>query len=419
MAVDFKIIFEEGPRTGGETPGASETAEMPAVPPADKVSGPKPARWKGDPGSSEPKKKDDGPTIVEAIKGLGKFTAGQAGMGGVVSTLENLTKHLVNVYQAVIKGTTSGSYKVTGGRSPDTGSGLELKGPKAPPVTGPVSGAIPSVPKGTPVSDIPMGVVPPPVIGPTAAAGTADSLAVSAAPAAEGLAGFTAALGPAAVVVAAVVASLATVAAAAYAVKTAFDALHSEGQRIQGYSPELSQAHAMSGLRAELADMRRANRIGPNAARVEDMRSRVMEKVADIGTEVYAKVAELVVKVEPAIDVLIDVLGLTADSIPNIVDTLIAIHQSMNPLTWKEALSESDSEKRNRQRMQAAVIRFIEGKEAEEEDTDDAFMLQFLNQFAEGKAGLAALGRARLRAGHAAGGLRAKGLPAAATGFGV
>jgi hypothetical protein len=212
-----------------------------------------------------------------------------------------------------------------------------------------------------------------------------------------------------------VAAALAALAAVAYTTYRAFEAIHNETQRIQGYDQDLSQAHANSELRAELADIRRAQRLGPDGAKVEDMRSRVMEKVADIGTEIYGEVAELLVKLEPLIDFLINVLGLTADSIPAIIDKLTAIAEfvSLNPALIADALKEDPAEKRNRQRMEKAVTDFMEGKKSEPDAMEDPFMIGLLQQFGATKAA-----REAARKGRAGKGKPAPGKPKAPAGFG-
>ena len=425
MAVDFRVIFEEGPQgpgkpTTGNGQGAQETAELPAVPPAEKVKGPKADRWKGDPAAGE-KKKGDSPELTDALKGLAKFTSDRAGMGPVVNSLENLTKHLTNVYSAVMRGATS---VPSGGRTPDAG-GVEIKSPQAPSVPG-AAPQIPTVGPGAvppPNSGIPVGTaVPSAAAAPAvtqASMGAGGAGAAGAAGAAEGVGAAIAAMGPLAPIAAAAAVALAAVAAGAYVVKKAFDAIHAEGERIQAYSAELSQAYAMTDLRAELADIRRAQRIGPNASRVEDMRSKVMEKVADIGTEIYAEVAELLVKLEPAIDFLIKTLGLTADSIPAVIDKLTAIAEftSLNPALIADALKEDPQEKKNRERMEKAVTNFINGKEDKEEEIDDPFMLQLLQNFGQANAArqAAAGGRGGRGRGNVPPRLPAPGAPA---GFG-
>lgn len=225
--------------------------------------------------------------------------------------------------------------------------------------------------------------------------------------------GLAAAAGPIAAAALPVVVALAGLAAAAYTVKRAFDAIHSEGERLQGYSAELSQAHATSDLRAELADIRRAQRIGPDAARVEDMRSKIMEKVADIGTGIYEKVGELLVKLEPGIDVVINVLGLLADATPSILDKLEAGMQIMSgsPAQIADALKEDPKEKANRERMEKAVTNWIEGKEAEKEDLEDPFMIGLMGQFGQAGAVRAAAGAGQQKAAPALGPMALMGMP--------
>lgn len=371
--IDFKIIFAEEGGAGpagkstdpGKDPATQETAELPAVAPTERVTGPKADRWKGTPQDSGGKKKAEGPELTEAIKGLGRFAAGHAGLGPVVSTLETLTKHLVNVYQAVMRGATSVP-RASGGGLPDAG-GVEVKSPKAP--------SVPTIPAA------------PPVVGPAGAVpAVAAAPAVTQAGAGTGAAaagGAAAALGPLAPVAIAAAVALAGVAAGAVAVKVAFDALRAEGDRIQGYSAELSAAYAMSDIRSELADMRRAQRIGPNAARVENMRSKVDDKIAEIGDEIYAGIAEILLELKPFLPTVLGLLEITKDGVQMTVEELKVVIELLKLLSGPAVAGNAVLTL-----MLKHLASISKNTEKETDDINDPFAAQLLAQFGQKIAAL-------------------------------
>lgn len=101
-----------------------------------------------------------------------------------------------------------------------------------------------------------------------------------------------------------IIAALAAgVALAVEAFSKVTDELNQQVDQLEGYSAQLSQSSAIRDLRLEMANMRRADRVGPDLAVYEDLRGRVEQRLVDLGTEIYAAVAKMVTNLEPAITV--------------------------------------------------------------------------------------------------------------------
>lgn len=138
--------------------------------------------------------------------------------------------------------------------------------------------------------------------GAVAAGGEAAAAGVAASSGGAGLAGQIAgaakALGPFGIA-----AGVATVAigGTVYAVKTFTDAMHNEAKRLEGVSAELSVAGSMNDVRAELADIRRADLVGPQLARFENARGRLGDASAKVMDQIYAALAKIGDEAVPAI----------------------------------------------------------------------------------------------------------------------
>lgn len=204
--------------------------------------------------------------------------------------------------------------------------------------------------------------------GPSAAAASGAT--------AGSLSSLAAAAGPAAIAVAALAGA---VVAGAVVVRRTIDMLSREADRLSAYSGEVAGATAMSDIRAELADIRRAERIGPNLARFEELRGEAMEKLADIGTEVLDQVLRLVVMLEPAIRVGIASGDMVAAGIPVMLDSLqsIAAAQAGN----LAALGMTNEELANLKRLNAEIAKFARLEWDERNTGDDPFLEGFLGEF--------------------------------------
>jgi len=223
-------------------------------------------------------------------------------------------------------------------------------GAAAPPVSG--SGIPPAVP-GVPVA--------PPVVGPMAGAGTAAS----------GMARLAAAAGPAALAVAGIAGAIA---AGVVVIKKTFAAIDKETERLSGYSGALAGAQARAEIRQLGADMRRAQRIGPQLARARDFTSSVETKIADLKTSML----KFGLDVSEGIGGIPKALGDANSKIEDAFKILVA-----EATGTKE---EAKEVRKQLEKMRAEAERAR--KKAEEKDAlmnfGDDFMDAFLGQFTGG-----------------------------------
>lgn len=401
--VDFHIIWDEVSKGGSAAP-ANDTDTDPATADTAEFELPKKReRWKlpkkMEPvtsGEASSAKGSRDPELADALKGLGRFAAGQVGMGHVVSTLENLTKQLVTVYQASqrMPGPSGVGNKVPspGGRLPDL-EGAETKLAKG---SASQHYSLPT-PKGVTLPSpafLGKGATNAAAITASGTEGGGALLASSVAPTAEALSALSVAAGPAAVAVIGVTAALVGAAAVAEGVRRAFELIHNEGERLSELNPFLAAAHAASELREFRADFRRAEKIGPDAAVVEVMRSRVLEKVADINSELLAVVSKLIVKLEPAVDEVLKILTVIAEGVPAGADVIRTILEALTG-KWDAVREITEAEAAHARRFYKAVKDYIDGKEDEKSDVMDPLLAAFMGGFAAGPDDLRGLpGRA-------------------------
>lgn len=84
-------------------------------------------------------------------------------------------------------------------------------------------------------------------------------------------------------------------------------------------------AEAETQLRREMASMRRAERIGPELASAERMRSRFEEKMADVQTELLKIALRIFEEFGPALNGALKVLEVVADWLSRIGDVIIRL----------------------------------------------------------------------------------------------
>ena len=216
----------------------------------------------------------------------------------------------------------------------DQGGSAPSRGPTAPgggrPTRGPVSG-----PREFPALHRP-GQQPP---GPRGVVGADGSRrAISAIGTAGGVAGAAAAgnvagavsgaskaivaavTGPVGIAVAAVTVGFGV---AVIAVKKFAQAIESKTNKLAGFSAPLSLAQAQTEIRREEALMRRAQRIGPELAAAEQLRSKFEEAMTDIGTEILGVLLKMLESATPFIEVGIKVLTLFADFLEKWGDVIV------------------------------------------------------------------------------------------------
>lgn len=264
--------------------------------------------------------------------------------------------------------------------------------PGLPPVAPPLP---PAPPPATPLPSTPAPVAPalPPIIGgpPPPPSGTIvpPLMAPAASTVAEGATVGTAnatssaisLLGAAAIPAAL---TLGAIAAEGYVLKKFFNFVEHETDRLARYSGVLSQAQARTQLRREFADIRAAQRLGPELAKFENLRSELGTSMTNIGTEIKLftlKFAEPILMLGKA---SVDLLGKMATKMHALAESDAAWYAQlavMGPLfmgwlEWdKKRRMKEDAEKK--------------GKEAD--PLYDPYMLMFLselNHFAPGFPGM-------------------------------
>ncbi|MGH8743514.1 MAG: hypothetical protein ACREUY_04470 [Burkholderiales bacterium] len=374
MSAQLEIVFTD--RGGEGPPKQSPSAPEPAQSaertpgPSDKVAGPKKAET----------------NLTRDLESAAKMIGGALGFGGLTGTAIELRRAFSNLYEAVT-GAAHETNKARNRRA-DVSSGElpgEVKGPPASAsLPAPAPPSSPSAKPPNPVGSVirkpgqppplPTGITgptpAPPVAGP-AAAGSSAALIGRLAAAAE----------PAAVAI-----GVLTVAAVggAIAIKRAFDVFAKEADRLSGFSAQLSGATARSDIRAEFASLRRANRIGPDLARVEDSTSRIQTKITDLNTEMLRVLLKIYGAIEPLMPYLEGTIGIAAGSIAAAVANIeIVIATISNDSTYLASASVDFVDAIAA--IRTAVDDIKNGMK--KDDENDQYMDAFLANFAGGMTG--------------------------------
>jgi hypothetical protein len=239
--------------------------------------------------------------------------------------------------------------------------------PRVPPVTAGPTTAIAARTASTAI---------PAAAGTAPAAGTAGA-AGGAAGAAGSVAGLAAAAGPAALAIGGV--AIAAVAAGA-ATKMMADAMHENAKRLEGYSAELSNVAARNELREELANIRRANAVGPQLANFENDRGRAMTAISDIGTQLLSWITRLYEDFRPAIDVGIKALEVTAAAAEVTAEASAGV-RDLQRLRFDQAEKHFEKSVKATER----IGKILEG-DAEDDIMNDPFLDMFFGMAAPGVA---------------------------------
>lgn len=234
---------------------------------------------------------------------------------------------------------------------------LPPTGPRSPSPSPVVSAPHSAAPQILPRANVPQTAVRPPTVGPVMAQAVPMSEQVLA-----GIARVGAVAGPAAIAIGAVT-------GAAWAVKSAFDAVssavRSNVDRLAEYSSTLSLAQARAELRDQRLGFHEARRISPELSRLSDTTSRMNDAIQRNMIEM--KVALLRV-LEPLLD--------HADTLSTVLETSAGYHQFQNELisSLKDFLvGDFAGSREHRDGMMEAVRRLIRLVRGDEEDLDSPF----------------------------------------------
>ena len=102
--------------------------------------------------------------------------------------------------------------------------------------------------------------------------------------------------------------------AAAMGVKMFGDMIRRQAEQLEMYSPDISMATSMNEIKRDMAMFRRADQIGPQVARWENLRGDVSEKLTDINTALLAAVLDLADRYKPLTDLMMATLDKIADN---------------------------------------------------------------------------------------------------------
>lgn len=355
MATQHEIILIDGGDDVG--PVAPRPSSEPAAAPRSGDSGPKES-------GTRPAKRQDGESKAgEGAALLASTLAKVLGGGGLVTVSAQLAK----TFNDIIKS----AEQLSGGKpaGPAPASSSSAPPPESPSVPGttPAATGTGVSPKPTANVNIQPAVPGPPAGGATAAEGmnALAGVAKAAGPAAIAIGGFAVAVG-----------------AGTMAVKGLFDTLSNEVKRLEGVSADVSVAASMTDVRRELADLRRADKIGPDLARFENTRSKFEDKMADAWTEVLKVLLRIFETIEPAVKLGTDFVGLFAAGLDQVISAIDTVRAAV---TWDGGEDDRKAAvalKNASERLTAALESF--GRDKEEDDPEDPFMKLLLGQFQVG-----------------------------------
>lgn len=236
-----------------------------------------------------------------------------------------------------------------------------VKGPTAPPLPSEVPPPAPPTSDQRQASAI-SGIQTAGRLGAAAAAGNITGVASGATAAL-----IAVATNPVAIAAAALAGGLgvATVAVTAFA-----RSVESETQRLSGFSGPLAGAQARTEIRRELDDLRRAQRIGPELAAAERLRSKFESEVTQLGTEIRLQLLRIVDIFTPFIETAIRVLDGVGTFLENNGDAISSLIKGLvltNLPLWFQLV------------LKALGVISGNTENAAENAEDDIFTQQFLN----------------------------------------
>lgn len=119
---------------------------------------------------------------------------------------------------------------------------------------------------------------------------------------------------------------------AVYAFKMGLDQAYRDIEELEQFSGDLSSANAMGEVRAMMAEMRRADRLGPQLSELSDITSRGQEALYEVQTELMAAFLDYAEEMKPFIEAAITAAKITAAGIPAMkeqVDLMITLWSPM------------------------------------------------------------------------------------------
>ena len=361
MATQHEIILIDGGDDVGPMMPRPQASDTPAVAPrpdaGTATSGTRPARGGDD---SPAKKAKDKETAASAAGELAGVLGRVLGAGNQVAMVEQMSK----AYSGITGGLEKLSKRMNEGPTNESESGLVL----------------PDWLPGKPAANVNIKPVGPAPGGATAAQGMqalAGRASGVAAEASGGLAGLARAAGAAGPVIAGFTVA---VGAGALATKTLFDTLANESKRLEGVSAEISVASSMNDVRRELADIKRAERIGPDLARFESTRGKLSEKWGEVWTEILAVLAKFANAAEPFIEFAANTLGVIASGM-EVGNAHLEIVSDFFSGRLAEIWDDVKAKNAAQEKFNKSLEKLLLHQQDQEDDLEDPFMKLFLAQF--------------------------------------
>lgn len=126
----------------------------------------------------------------------------------------------------------------------------------------------------------------------------------------------------------------------------------------------------------ELAEISRANKLGPDLAKFEENRGKLEEAWANVVTEILGVVLRFTNDAEPAIKLLTDVLNIIAPAIPAVIELLTAI---LSLMTFQYSDYKTAMLRAALEIVQVRLAVMNLGKEDPPEIGDDPMFAQFFS----------------------------------------
>ena len=346
------------PQTQAQQPPANSQQTGPARSP---VQGP----------SANAPRIQQGPSATAAGQQLASHVAQMTGLGGISSLLQQVSA-LVNDVGRFAKAVMQPAVQ-SGSRAssllPSLPQQQQLTVPArhpAPPAL-PAGGSHVTGPRPIPAASAAGGA------GGAGAAGAGSAAGGAASSAAGSLAPLAAAGGPVAIAFASVAAAAA---GAVLAIKELGSVMGDQAKKLDGYSPEVSMAMGQADIRGEMQSFRRAQAIGPDLAKFENMKSDVEDKLYDVGTEILKVVLDMVNKFEPEIKLATGVLATVPTGIELTIKAIEAIYEAAT-LQWGKASASMDDIAKLQRKMEQKLSDYIRKKDDQGEE--DPFIGQFFD----------------------------------------
>lgn len=168
------------------------------------------------------------------------------------------------------------------------------------------------------------------------------------------------------------------------AVDAVIDSLNKQVEELSAYSEEVAEATAMSSLRKEMAMMDRAERIGPDLAKYEDIRSRIEQRKMQMETDVYSMWTKFIADLEPVIQIGLNFADLGIAVMNDLFEFMGFVRDLL--FNWEDLPSDLKDMKEAASRTQKAIQGLFDLHKDEQLNHVDPILDGLLGQFEKVKA---------------------------------